>query len=164
MSATQDKLKRLFDYDETTGVFVRKVTTNHMSKEGTVAGTKNARGYLVICVEQKLYLAHRLAWLYVYGKWPELNIDHIDGVKTNNAIKNLRDVSQEENIRNIHASPPHNKVGFMGVYKNRNKFTAKITRGGVRHNLGIFLTPEEAGKAYVEAKRKFDNEEMKELK
>lgn len=96
---SQDLLKSLFTYDQNTGLFKRKVALGNAS-HGSIAGSIHHRGYRYIAINKKDYAAHRLAWLYVYGKWPDNVIDHVNGKTDDNRIENLRDVSQKENLKN----------------------------------------------------------------
>jgi hypothetical protein len=77
---TQEELKRVLHYDPDTGVFTRRVTLSSKAKAGDIVGT-NMRGYLQVCIHGKQYRLHRLAWLYVYGVFPEHETDHINGNK-----------------------------------------------------------------------------------
>ena len=76
---TQKELLENLVYDKDTGVFTRKISLNTKIRVGDVAGGKDVKGYVCIRVMGKTYKAHRLAWLYVHGKWPENEIDHING-------------------------------------------------------------------------------------
>ena len=97
---TAEMLRSLLSYDPETGEFRWRISRGRVSV-GDIAGSHpNRVGYLRIMLGDVEYRAHRLAWLYIYGKWPELVIDHIDRNKTNNRIANLRDVSHAENMRN----------------------------------------------------------------
>jgi hypothetical protein len=108
----------------------------------------------------KRYYAHRLAWLYEYGEFPEKIIDHIDGNRTNNSIHNLRDVSQALNSQNQKEARIDNGTGYLGVTFDKRPRTAKyrarigITGCAKRICLGYFETPELAHLAYLDAKRK----------
>lgn len=97
---TQERLKELFDYDPTTGIFKTKVARGKVPA-GRAYGSHNNE-YVQIWVETRGYAAHRLAWLYVHGYFPKapLEIDHIDRQKNNNRIANLREVTRSENRRN----------------------------------------------------------------
>jgi len=150
---TQARLHEILSYDPETGIFTWKCRVSRTAA-GSVAGTVRANGYLRIKFDRSLFYAHRLAWLYVYGTVPIGYIDHIDGNPGNNAISNLRDVSQLINAQNIRRPKSHNKsTGVLGVNKNGSKFRAKICVNGLHKHLGCFLTPEEAHEAYLKAKR-----------
>jgi hypothetical protein len=151
---TQEKLKELLDYDETTGVFTRKIRTANAIQVGDIAGCMRPDGRFVISLENKRYFSHRLAWLYVYGFLPEM-LDHIDGNPSNNKINNLRSCTSSQNQENQRKPQTSNKCGFLGVsYKKRiNKFISQIQIDGVVTHLGCFSTPEDAHQAYLIAKR-----------
>lgn len=101
MSLTQDQLQQQLHYNPDTGVFTRLVRASNMLP-GTVAGTVHARdGYVVIRVLGAKYAAHRLAWLYMTGKWPSQEIDHINRDRADNRISNLRDVTHMVNMSNL---------------------------------------------------------------
>ena len=128
-------------------------------KVNSLAGTvrKQDGGRLHIAFRGKRYLAHRLAWLFVYGKWPEGVIDHLNGNSLDNRISNLRDVSNTVNSQNQRKSRSDNQAGFLGVswHSRTRKFLAQIQINGVKTHLGLFTTPEEAHAAYLAAKRKY---------
>lgn len=147
-------LRECLNYDPDTGGFTRRVSISSKAQAGTTPGALRPDGYIAIGINYRTYLAHRLAWLYYYGVWPEHHIDHINGVKTDNRIANLRDVPQQFNVQNL--KRPHGKNPYLGTCfdKNRNKWMACIQANGKRVNLGRFATPEEARDAYLEAKRK----------
>lgn len=143
-----------FDYDCDTGLFTRK-TCADKSHVGDTPTSLDGWGYVHFRVLGKKYRAHILAWFYVFGEWPREQIDHIDEVKTNNRIGNLRDVSQAWNQQNRRKPRRDNKLGILGVCKAGEKFHAQIGPArGVRLNLGYFDTAEEARQAYVDAKKR----------
>lgn len=157
----QDKVtaafvRELFHYDPETGVFTRLVTRQGLgARAGDVAGTLKPSGYLTIWICGANHMAHRLAWLYVHGKWPAHEIDHIDGNRANNAIANLRDVTRSVNHENLRSARSDSAHGFLGVSPFRKKWwKARITVNGKFQHLGTFRTPEEAHAAYLEAKRR----------
>jgi hypothetical protein len=161
---TQERLRELLHYDEETGVFTRLVRVAQRSRVGDIAGgiayiKKWHYRRIMISVDGVRYRAHRVAWLYVYGVWPNINmeIDHIDGDGTNNAIRNLRCVSHKVNSQNFHHALAGNTAGLLGVHyaKRERKFIAKIGVDGRYIYLGTFETPEEAHEAYIKAKRKY---------
>lgn len=120
---------------------------------GERAGTLTARGYVRIKVDGRLYAAHRLAWLFSYGFWPENQIDHINGVRHDNRIENLRDVSARVNSQNRRRANANNSSGLLGVSKSRNRFQALIRdESGHMTYLGKFDSAEAAHDAYLSAK------------
>jgi hypothetical protein len=155
---TQDQLKKLLHYDTDTGLFTWLVSPTNSVKAGSIAGARTSQGYVQIRVLYKNYLAHRLAWLYVHGEWPMLDIDHIDNNKINNAIANLRVVTHQVNQQNRKTAFRNNSVGYLGVFKVNCKhtkpFRASIKLNGKKFHLGYYETPEEAHAAYLDAKRK----------
>ncbi len=151
---TQDRLRELLHYDPDTGVFTNRVKRSRKTIAGAVAGCLS-RGRVVIRLDGRLHLAHRLAWLYVHGRWPSMDVDHIDGNAQNNRLHNLRDVPHQVNIQNQRRARADNTVGLLGVSKRGGKFLAQIAdKDGGRPRIGAFATPEEAHAAYLEAKRR----------
>jgi hypothetical protein len=150
---TQERLKELLDYDQETGIFVWKEPITNISV-GVVAGTLNDQGYLIIGLDNERYRAHRLAWFYVYGKWPDNQIDHRDHNRSNNRIKNLRDFTHSENNQNqICAQDKNKSTKLLGAYPNGSGFMARIQVNGKDKYLGTFRSPEAAHAAYILAKR-----------
>lgn len=137
----QEKLKEYLAYNKETGLFTRKISVaNNKAKKGSLCGFYDKKiKYITIKIESKNYLAHRLAWLYVYGEFPCNQIDHINHNKIDNRICNLRDVTNSENQKNTKL-PKNNKTGHIGVYfdKQKNKYRSQINSNGVRYNLGTF--------------------------
>lgn len=114
MKVTQSRLVELFDYNCDTGSFTRK-TSRGGFRIGSAAGhIRNIDGYIGITVDRRTHLAHRLAWIYVYGIEPEDEIDHINGVRSDNRIFNLRLASKSNNMCNA-TIPKHNTSGVKGV-------------------------------------------------
>lgn len=99
--------------------------------------------------------AHRLAWLHFYGEWPAGEVDHINGIKTDNRIKNLRDAARELNSQNQRRAHHRNQAGLLGVTvdKARGKWLASIFHDGKKRHLGRFNSPEEAHARYIQEKR-----------
>lgn len=137
---TQEVLKQHVSYDELTGVFTRLVGKG----KGKQAGSINKhRHYVYIRVGGYRYMAHRLAWLYHYGEFPTGEIDHINQIKQDNRIVNLRDVTKTENQKN--RSVNKNSVsGITGVYFSNSRWYAQITINGKVTPLGSFKTKHEA--------------------
>jgi hypothetical protein len=142
---TQDELKQVLSYDSETGVLTRIRT-------GEKAGSIDKYGYLCIGVGKKVYKAHRLAWLYFYGTFPNGQIDHINQNKTDNRIENLRIVTNSENCQNIKQPRSDNKLKTKGVIIKSKKFYAQIQVRGKKISLGYYHTIEEAAAVYQEAK------------
>lgn len=156
MTLTVEKLKAALDYDANTGVFTWKIRPSKAVRAGDIAGCVEKRiGYVTIGISKDIYKAHRLAWLYVYGEWPKGVIDHINCIKADNRIKNLRDVFADGNAQNICKPNRRNKSGFMGVIWFQNKWRAGMSVNGKSKWLGDYSTPEEAHQAYLVAKRKY---------
>ena len=154
----QEFLKEYFSYDPETGLFtvIKLTPRNRRSKVGELSGCNHNCGYTSIRVNKKTYLAHRLAWLYIYGEFPKGHLDHINGIKTDNRICNLRIADDSLNQQNRKAAQSNNKTsGMLGVYfeKQRNKYRARIKYDGLTHCLGFFDTKENAHDAYLKAKR-----------
>ena len=151
---SQERLKHLFDYQPDTGNFYWKVANGRRVRVGDIAGHLNYKGYIVIGVDSKVYMAHRLAWIYVYENQPLNYIDHLNGVKTDNRISNLRDVSIQTNNENRRFALKSNKAsGVLGVYWNNGKWRAMIGKNRKAISLGNYDTIEEARQAYIAAKR-----------
>jgi len=135
---TQARLKEILDYDSQTGIFVWKKYGNR-TKHGKIAGTKHGDGYIRIGIDYKLYLAHRLAWLFVYGYMPVELTDHINGIRNDNKISNLRECSSSQNSQNRQRRND-NKSGFKGIswHKPAKKWQVFIKLNGQSKYLGTF--------------------------
>lgn len=142
---TAEYLRSVLHYDPVSGIFTRKVRTSTRVKVGAVAGCSNGDGYLRIGLHNRLFLAHRLVWLYVYGEWPSLDIDHINRNKADNRISNLREVTHKQNLQNT-GKYSHNTSGHSGVswYKRDSKWQVKIKHNQKDIYLGYFTDIEEA--------------------
>jgi hypothetical protein len=153
---TQTELHEIVIYDKETGVFTNKIIRPPCFV-GKVLGTKDTKGYLKIGIKNKVYSAHKLAWLYVYGELPKNQIDHINGVKDDNRISNLRDIPSQWNTQNQHKAPKNSKTGFLGVSwsTQKNKFRSCITVDGLQKHIGFFDKAQDAAVAYQLAKQKF---------
>ncbi len=137
---TQKELKKIFTYDEDTGFLHRK----NGRYKGLVVGAIRPDGYVVAVIGTKTYLYHRLVWLYINGYEAE-QIDHINRIKTDNRIDNLRSVTQQENQRNRPKSK-NNTSGATGVRweKRSKRWTARITVDRKEISLGGYPTFSEA--------------------
>jgi len=148
---TQEFLKELLNYDPETGIFTWLVDRHSFKSKGKIAGNIDARGYIGIKVANKRKYGHRLAWFYVHGVWPE-EMDHINHIKTDNRIINLRTVSHKENCRN-RTLGKNNKSGFIGVsWDNRSgQWASQISVNGKDKHLGYFNDIKDAVAARGEA-------------
>jgi len=154
---TSARLRELLHYDSATGIFTRRIGVKGYAA-GTQVGGPDSHGYIRIGLLRQRFLAHRLAWLYVHGRWPVADIDHINGVRTFNAIANLREATRSENLLNKQGVNPHcNKSGFLGVSWCRitESYVAELSfkRKRVFRQNG-FLSAQEASTAYRQAKHR----------
>lgn len=155
---TQKELCEILDYNQDTGVFMWRKQRRGV-KTNVQLGTDNGFGYLRITVLGKSYYAHRLAWFYVNGTWPD-QIDHINGIKSDNSIKNLRDVNVQQNAQNKLKAQKNSDSKILGVswHKKAKKWQAHICVYKERKYLGLFDDINEAQKAYLKEKERIDYE------
>lgn len=148
---TPDELKELFSYDPESGVIAWAVKRKQSNLNvGDAAGCIKPYGYVRIQVGRVMLSAHRVAWALHYGSWPTDEIDHINRVRSDNRISNLRACSHAENMRNKPVAKS-NKTGFKGVTKHKGSYRATIGVNGSNLKLGSYPTPEAAHMAYVQA-------------
>jgi hypothetical protein len=144
---SRERLCELLDVDTESGVFTWKNTMGGKAKKGQLAGSKQKIGYVSIRLDQKDFYAHRLMWLYVYGAFPILQIDHINGNKEDNKPTNLRLATQKQNSENVFLAK-HNTSGFRGVrFEKRlisKPWSACITSDYKQKHLGYYATMQEA--------------------
>ena len=151
---TIEYLRSVLDYDPETGIFIWKVNTSRKPMAGKVAGSVGKWGYrtIGICnsggVERCKVKAHRLAWFYVTGEWPDGDIDHKNLRRDDNRFENLRPATRPQNNINavIHSN---NSSGFKGVgwHKQIGRWRAYLTVNKRQRSLGLFDTKEEAAAA-----------------
>lgn len=149
---TSERLHELFIYDRDTGIFTRRISVGRHDRHrsGTVVGSIDANGYMVTTVDGRRVYLHRMAILYVTGKLPSHDVDHIDHIRSNNAFSNLRCVPRKINCQNRIQSRKDRKYGtLLGVKKHRNRWQARIND----LYIGSFKTEIEAHNAYVQKKR-----------
>uniref|UniRef100_A0AAU7J825 HNH endonuclease n=1 Tax=Xanthomonas phage MK21 TaxID=3148942 RepID=A0AAU7J825_9CAUD len=158
------KLRNQIRYDPDTGNFYW-LKTVYDSVSNTFHGVvdpeaepvkanKMSSGYLQIKAGAQKHLAHRLAWVLATGKWPSKHLDHINGARDDNRLCNLRECTEAENAQNL-GMYSSNTSGYTGVSWNKRtqRWYAYINVAGKQINLGCYLTPEEAHRAYLEAKK-----------
>jgi hypothetical protein len=151
-------LRDLLSYDPTTGLF-RTRRANRNWPAGRVTGAIGEEGYTRVRVGNVYYGAHRLAWLHVYGAWPDGPIDHINGNRSDNRISNLREATVRLNSENLRKARVDSLAGRLGVSKtHKGKFSATIRAEFAGHRvqlyLGAYASADEAELVYLAAKRR----------
>ena len=154
------ELHRLYVCDPETGE-MRRTTARGRYKAGQLAGGMSSRGrYLTLLVLGKYVALHRAVWAMTKGAWPVGEIDHINGIKIDNRLCNLRDGSHQLNVQNIRVPTSASSSGLLGAHclnsrtKGTKKWGSSIALNGKSIHLGRFHTKEQAHTAYVEAKRR----------
>ncbi len=143
------RLHELLYYIPETGLIFRKASAGCLAAN-TVVGTPSTSGHLSVGIDKAYYKVHRVAWAMYHGRWPELEIDHINGVRDDNRISNLREVSKVINAQNLAITGRANNLsGRRGVYKLNDSARAKPWLATINANkksihLGSFRTYEEA--------------------
>lgn len=154
-SLTVDDLKSTLIYDSNTGLFTYKECRGNR-KKGSQAGTTIKSGYIQININRVTYLSHRLAWLYVYGKFPDNVINHKNGIRGDNRISNLEDVTYRVNSSNMYTNNSTIGVCYRPLINSTNPWEAYIYKGDKRIYLGYHKTEELGGIAYAEALEKIN--------
>lgn len=147
---TQELLKQHVTYDKLTGNFTRL-----KYKAGKGFDHVNDQGYIIAFLLGKKWRAHHLAWLYEYGSLPTGQLDHINGVRTDNRIENLREVTSQENSKNAKLYTT-NSTGFRGTGRSGKGYRAFITVSYKSIHLGCFQTLEEAIAARLKAEKLYN--------
>lgn len=150
-----EEVRRMLAYNPDTGILTW--TERHSIRipcAGATAGTIDALGYVLVSIKYRRVRGHTLAWVIQTGQYPDREIDHINGVRSDNRWANLREADRCINMQNLQGARKDNRTGLLGVHAHSNgkHFTAEIRAGRKRHYLGCFGTPEEAHAAYLEAK------------
>ena len=142
---TDDRLHKLLDYSEKTGVFTWLIAAR--GRVGDVVGWIDEQGYRRIRIDGVVYKAHRLAFLYMNGEWPT-QVDHKNGTRDDNRWSNLRTATHAQNCTNRRVQV---NFGIKGANKRNRKWLASIRIDGRTFRLGLFDTREEAGLVYAYA-------------
>lgn len=152
MPLTPERLREVLSYDAETGIFTWKKRISIRIVVGRVAGVPDKDGYIQIGIDGGKYKAHRLAWVYVTGGWPDGDIDHRNRVVDDNRFINLRPASRTLNNANM-KKPKHNTSGLKGAYWNKKekRWQAYIQVDKKHKYLGGYSTKEEAHAAYIVA-------------
>ena len=148
-------MKRSLDYDPETGVFTYRIRVSQMLPGQSAGRVNKTCGYIEISVKSRKYQAHRLAILYVTGTWPTGDVDHINGIRTDNRLSNLRVVSRSVNCQNRRQANKTKTTDLLGAYwdKKMRRFTSYIYVNGKSKYLGSYETEQAAHQAYLTAKR-----------
>lgn len=159
---TAERLKLLLSYNPNSGIFHHITDKGPQGRIWSLAGTVCKDGYIAITIDRKKHKAHRLAWLYVHGAWPEGQLDHKDRDKSNNRIDNLRPATRSQQIANTEKREGlSSKYKGVAWHKEDKIWRCAIVVNGVRHILGNFKSEEEAGKRYNEAALQYFGEYAK---
>jgi len=151
----QSLVKKMLIYSRESGEFTWRTDHGRNGKAGERAEFNAVDGkYLAVTIFGEKHLAHRLAWFYVHGTWPSDQIDHINGIGTDNRISNLREADNGQNQQNLKKARKHNKSGLLGAHYHAKSgnFVAQITHNKQKYTIGSFRTAEEAHAAYLKAK------------
>lgn len=150
---SRDQIFNSLIYNEETGDFFWKETKSNRAVKGSLAGCTDVDGYRIITIEKVALRAHRIAWLMFYGYWPSDDIDHINRIKSDNRISNLRVVTNQQNQINkdkggfYGGRPTSSKYKGVSKYKG-GKWRAHIKSDGKFRCLGHYKTEEEAFEVY----------------
>lgn len=148
-AAVEIAIRQNLEYDKETGKLIWK-SSRRRKLTGKEAGSPNRDGYILVRVAGVSTRAHRVAWFLYYGKWPENDIDHIDGNPSNNEISNLRDVPHRINLMNMRRHRDGKLVGIKFRKKNTvNPWEAMIRLQGKQICIGSFPTQIDAHEAYI---------------
>jgi len=154
MTITKERLSELVTYNPDSGLFVcAKNRKGSKNKAGVVLGSLNKCGHIQNQLDSRRYLAHRLAFLAMTGSMPTGVVDHINRNPSDNRWSNLRDVTQVENGHNQNRDPRNNRTGYVGVYRWKGGYRAKLVVGQKQIHLGTFDDPATAAAAYRAAKQ-----------
>lgn len=147
---TAEELRGALDYEPDTGIFRWRTPKARRLKVGAVAGSLTAKGYRYIEIRGRAYRSSRLAWLYVTGEWPTMQIDHINCVRDDDRFENLREASAHQNRAN-QTMRSDNRSGLKGIYNKTYGGSPRWYAEIGKRYLGAFDTAEEAHAAYCKA-------------
>lgn len=169
LNITLDALeaRAIFSYEQDTGILrwraTRRTSLGYVTaRAGDSVGGGDRKGYLVVMFQAprsprpRHYFVHRIIWLIQTGRWPDAEVDHINGVKSDNRWANLRAADDVLNSQNRRRANSNNGTGFLGVTQDKRTglYVSRIGHEGRVHILGKYATPDEAHAVYVETKRR----------
>jgi hypothetical protein len=159
---TAARVRAILDYNPETGLFrwKRRPVDDFVNERackiwntrfaGSVAGSMRADGYIHIHIDYKLYMAHRLAWLYVLGEWPHDEIDHADCIRSNNTFSNIRAATSTQNKANRSVSSVSVSKLKGAMWDNRRKkWRSEIRLDSKQKHIGYFDCPAAAHFYYI---------------
>ncbi len=156
---TQKRLREILHYDPKTGIF----TFVKGRRKGRVAGAQHdARGLLKVSIDNRRYLLHRLAWLWMMGALPRWNVEHINGDRSDNRWANLR--QGERDLKLEHRGPLREPTDIKGVWQVEDRFEAMVEIAGVAMNLGSYTTAEEAAEAIARVHQRARDRRVKQAR
>ena len=146
----QKYIKQVFNYAPETGIVTWNVRRSNRVRLGGIVGYKNPGGYLQVRLEKKLWMLHRLIWLWMTGDHPKGEIDHKNGDRQDNRWNNLRDVDKFKNMQNRKKADKDSCTGVLGVCfdKQSGKFRAQRVVNGRKILNKLFTNIEDASEAY----------------
>lgn len=152
---TAKELKRILHYNPKTGIWTRIFSNGRSDLVGSICKCVDGYGYVQIRIGKQRLKAHRLAFLYMIGKFPKQEVDHIDLNRANNKWSNLREATKRQNMMNMKVRRD-NVVGLKGVTRTKDGFMVRIVVDGKRKYIGLFGNQFDAHRAYLkEAKKHF---------
>ena len=147
---TARQAREMFFYCPDEGRLFRRIRSGTTGRKGEMAGSLRKSGYRSVHVNGRLYVEHRLIWLWWYGEWPRVQIDHANGIRDDNRVSNLRLATNAENQRNAGVRRD-NRLGVKGVHKAGNRYRALISVNGKQRHLGYYQSIDAAREAYNRA-------------
>jgi hypothetical protein len=145
-----EQLRELLSYCPETGHLRWRSDRSYKSKAGDIAGTLDQYGYIRIYTQRVFRLGHRVAWAIHFGRWPAEQIDHVNGIGSDNRLVNLREASARDNTANRNTVP--GATGYKGVFKMPSgRFAVRMRIANKQKQLGTYDTAELAAVAYDRA-------------
>ena len=153
---TYDRLREVLNYNPDTGLFTWIAKASSHITIGATAGRITSEGYLIINIDRLPYVAHRLVWLYTHKVWPTNSLDHINRIRDDNRLANLREATKAENAQNRKLNPI-NTSGVKGVHwaADRRRWKASIMLNGKLIHLGYTRLFEDAVKLREDGEVKY---------